>query len=152
MGFIFILTWLKSQWLFHRVGQKTKIQGNFFFPFNYHANGTKTAKNGAFCSNSHLVGYAWAYQIWRLHHLEITIWKLQWSQTCLLTAQKKMINLKKSCDYRLPFIAHKGDVWELNFQLQGRKTNQNNQQKIRIILSTGWPENLWGKIKIKLMA
>lgn len=40
-----------------------------------------------------------------------------------------MINLKKSCDYRLQLIAHKGDVWELNFQLQGRKINQNNQQK-----------------------
>lgn len=45
-----------------------------------------------------------------------------------------MINLKKSCDYRLQFIAHKGDVWELNFQLQSIKINQNNQQKTRIIL------------------
>lgn len=63
-----------------------------------------------------------------------------------------MINLKKSCDYRLQFIAHKGDVWELNFQLRSRKINQNNKQKTRIILRTVCPENPCRKRKIKLMA
>lgn len=63
-----------------------------------------------------------------------------------------MINLKKSCDYRLQLIAHKGDVWELNFQLQGRKINQNNQQKTKIILRTVQPESPCRKSKIKPMA
>lgn len=106
----FNFDWLIIWWLFHEVGKLMTSQWNFSFSFNHHTNSTKIAKDVTFCSNFHLAGCMWAYQIWKSHHLEITIWKPKWSQTCLLTAQKKMINLKKSCDYRLWSIACKGDA------------------------------------------